>query len=60
LGNFNDQCVAMRYMSSSYLNRLPAEEKLILSSYKRKLQKDKTRAKNKLIGSMETLFAKIL
>jgi CHAD domain-containing protein len=60
LGNFNDQCVTMRYMSSSYLNRLPAEEKLILSSYKRKLQKEKTRAKNKLIGSLETLFAKIL
>ena len=60
LGNFNDQCVTMRYMSSSYLNRLPAEEKLILSSYKRKLQREKTAAKGKLITSMETLFAKIL
>jgi CHAD domain-containing protein len=60
LGNFNDQCVTMRYMSSSYLNRLPAEEKLILSSYKNKLQREKTRNKNKLISSLEVLFAKIL
>ena len=60
LGNFNDQCVTMRYLSSSYLNRLPAEEKLILSSYKRKLQREKTAGKTKLIASLETLFAKIL
>jgi CHAD domain-containing protein len=60
LGNFNDQCVTLVFLSSSYLNRLPGEEKIILASYKTKLQKEKTRNKNKLISSLEILFAKLL
>jgi hypothetical protein len=60
LGDFNDQCVTMQFLSSSYLNRLPADEKVILASYKSKLQKEKTRTKNKLIGSLELLFAKLI
>jgi CHAD domain-containing protein len=60
LGNFNDQCVTMRFLSSSYLNRLPGEEKIILASLKSKLQKEKTRAKNKLVHSLELLFKEII
>jgi CHAD domain-containing protein len=60
LGNFNDQCVTLVFLSSSYLNRLPGDEKIILASYKSKLQKEKTRYKNKLISSLEILFAKLL
>ena len=60
LGDFNDQCVTMQFLSSSYLNRLPGEEKIILSSYKTKLQRDKTKAKNKLILSLETLLKDLL
>ena len=59
LGNFNDQCVTMVFLSSSYLNRLPGEEKIILASFKSKLQKEKTRTKNKLISLLE-LFLKDL
>jgi hypothetical protein len=60
LGNFNDQCVTMFFLSSSYLNRLPGEEKIILSPLKTKFQKEKTRAKNKLIDSLEVLFSKFI
>ena len=60
LGNFNDQCVTMVFLRSSYLNRLPGEEKIILASFKTKMQKEKTRAKNKLISTLEVLFKEIL
>ncbi len=60
LGNFNDQCVTMVFLRSSYLNRLPGEEKIILASFKTKMQKEKTRAKNKLISTLELLFKAIL
>jgi len=60
LGNFNDQCVCMTLLSSSYLNRLPGEEKIILSSIKTKTQKEKTRMKNRLIGSLEIIFRNLI
>ena len=60
LGDFNDQCVCMTFLSSSYLNRLPGEEKIILSSIKTKTQKEKTKMKNKLIGSLEILFRNLI
>jgi CHAD domain-containing protein len=60
LGNFNDQCVTMIFLSSSYLNRLPGEEKIILASFKSKVQKEKTRAKNKLISSLEVLLKELI
>ena len=60
LGDFNDQCVTMQFLSSSYLNRLPGEEKIILASYKTKMQRDKTKAKNKLIHSLEILLKDLL
>jgi hypothetical protein len=60
LGNFNDQCVTMVFLSSSYLNRLPGEEKIILASLKTKMQKEKTKAKNKVISSLEILLKSIL
>ena len=60
LGNFNDQCVTMAFLSSSYLNRLPGEEKIILAAYKSKLQKEKSSSKNKLINSLEILMKDLL
>ncbi len=60
LGNFNDQCVTMVFLSSSYLNRLPGEEKIILASFKSKLQKEKTRTKNKLIHTLEILLKELV
>jgi CHAD domain-containing protein len=60
LGNFNDQCVTMTFLSSSYLNRLPGEEKIILASFKTKLQKEKTKAKNNVINMLEIIMKEIL
>lgn len=60
LGNFNDQCVTMVFLSSSYLNRLPGEEKIILASLKTKMQKEKTRSKNMVIRSLEVLLKEIV
>jgi hypothetical protein len=60
LGKFNDQCVTMVFLRSSYLNRLPGEEKIILASFKSKLQKEKTRTKNRLISSLELLLKDLL
>ena len=60
LGNFNDLCVTMRCLSSSYLNRLPGEEKIILSSQRTKMQKEKTKARNKVISSLEVLMKEII
>ena len=60
IGNFHDQCVTLVFLSSSYLNRLPGEEKIILASFKSKLQKEKTKAKNKLISSLEILLKDLI
>ena len=60
LGKFNDECMAIVFLRSSYLNRLPAEEKILLSGIKSKLQKEKTRMRNDLIKSLEQLFKLLL
>ncbi len=60
LGNFNDLCVSVRFLNSSYLNRLPLAEKKSLSVLAEEVRKQKTKTKSNVIAALETSFKDLL
>ena len=60
LGEFQDQCVALRFFSASYLNRLPAKEKDLLKRTQAVVLKEKNRTKNSVILHLDESFKDFL
>lgn len=60
LGEFQDQCVALKFFNASYLNRLPAKEKQLLKKTQAVVLKEKNRTKNSVISYLDESFKDFL